>query len=182
MFTRIPRNLKFPIPNPLRQSEKMAFTCYECLNTLGLFKIPHQIPSTKSYSPWFGIHVILKRNCRYKLVPVAKKRYEMARRPIKNITRPVMIEVLKIAIKHTTEYVSMMFFDSVYKPIRDLYMDVLHHTDVYLEELMQQEAVERQQQKAVAKIQSAFRTAIAVPTHPLCRKRLLREFHDMVMV
>jgi hypothetical protein len=174
----------------------MAFTCYECPKSasvihndlfpdvLGLFKIPNQMQSSKS-SSWFGVLLLLKDNDNYKLVPATREIYDSTCRSITTTTRPVMIEVLKIAIKNTTENIFKRYplhLDHIYKPMRDLYMDALLHTEIYLEELMQEEAAERLQQRAVAKIQSAFLEAITVPTHPFCQRRLLREFQEMTVV
>lgn len=147
-------------------------------DALGVFKLPGSVYI------YFGVFLIVEPYDRYRLVAVSKHIFDMAETIVNTTTRAVVIAILKRAIQNTTTRTLQMpssIKDSSFKFTRELNLDMLLHAEIYLEELMQAEATERQRRAAVSKIQRAFLDAYVTPTHPICQRRLHREFEEMLV-
>jgi hypothetical protein len=151
-------------------------------DALGVFKLPGTV-----YTQWAGVRnnlgmfLLLEPNDKYRLVSVANNIFDATKTPLTTTTRAVIIDILKRAIQTTTAQ-TLRMPTSWYANIpnlkfqREINLDMLLRAEIYLEELMLEEATERQMRIAVSKIQSAFLDAYVTPTHPICQRRLQREF------
>jgi hypothetical protein len=95
--------------------------------------------------------------------------------------RSTAIPIIKMAIRNTwKQWEPIRGVNPVYGHIRKLFFDAITRTHMYMVELMEQEATERQMVLAAAKIQSVFRDVVSDPNHPMCKRRLMHEFNEII--
>jgi hypothetical protein len=151
-------------------------------NSIGVIKLPGLVNEVSRTTREFGVVLVVDKSEKHTLVHVPLATMLSTVVEVSEVPRVELIRMLKTAIKNNeASVISYPYYiydaNPILHTVRQLDLDVLLHATIYLDELLQQESDDRARKVNVRKIEEAFMSSYYAPTHPICQRRLMREFH-----